>query len=146
MMKKQILSIVAFMLFGFQVFGQENRVGINTTEPKTTLDVSGKTDTSGSLLSTDMTGLQAPRLTRLELTNKGNSLYGTDQKGTLIYITDVSAGDNTSQRVNITTEGYYYFDGSIWQKVGNGSGGSGTASILCRIFNSTFCVAYSIIF
>lgn len=127
MMKKQILSIVAFMLFGFQVFGQENRVGINTTEPKTTLDVSGKTDTSGSLLSTDMTGLQAPRLTRLELTNKGNSLYGTDQKGTLIYITDVSAGDNTSQRVNITTEGYYYFDGSIWQKVGNGSGGSGTA-------------------
>ena len=68
-------------------YTQEGRAWINTSVPKTTLDVNGKTDTSGNLLSTDVTGLQAPCLTRAELTAKGNALYGTDQKGALVYIT-----------------------------------------------------------
>ncbi|KQK25188.1 hypothetical protein AR438_11715 [Chryseobacterium aquaticum] len=101
---------------------QEGRVGINTVSPKTTLDVNGKSDTNGLSLSGDITGLQAPRLTRAELTNKGNALYGTDQRGAIVYITDVSGGDNVSQRVNIISVGYYYFDGAVWNRIASNSG------------------------
>ena len=118
-MKKLIIAV--FFLIGISAFSQTGRVGINTETPQTTLDISGKKDTNGDLLPTDMTGLQAPRLTRAELTAKGNALYGTDQKGALIYVTDVSAGNVLSQRINITTVGYYYFDGTLWQKMSGGS-------------------------
>ena len=101
---------------------QEGRVGINTVSPKTTLDVNGKSDTNGLSLSGDITGLQAPRLTRAELTNKGNTLYGADQRGAIVYITDVSGGNNVSQRVNITSVGYYYFDGAVWNRIASNSG------------------------
>lgn len=94
---------------------QEGRVGINTDSPKSTLDVRGKTDASGNTLSTDITGLQAPRLTLAELTAKGNTLYGVDQKGVLIFISDISGGDTSGSRANITTVGYYFFDGSQWK-------------------------------
>jgi len=101
---------------------QEGRVGINTVSPKTTLDVNGKSDSNGLSLSGDITGLQAPRLTRAELTNKGNTLYGADQRGAIVYITDVSGGNNVSQRVNITSVGYYYFDGTVWNRIASNSG------------------------
>ncbi|HWV69781.1 tail fiber domain-containing protein, partial [Chitinophaga sp.] len=97
------------------------QVGIHTTTPKSSLDVSGKTDTLGNLLSTDITGLQAPRLTRSQLTDKGDTLYGADQTGAMIYITDISGGDVLAQRVNITAVGYYYFDGNVWQKISMGN-------------------------
>lgn len=115
-----------FNLFVFAIpiflFGQDGRVGINTTTPKTTFDVNGKKDGSGNLLTTDITGMQAPRLTRAELTSKGNTLYGTDQKGALIYVTDITGGNSLSQRINITAAGYYYFDGSVWQPIASGTG------------------------
>ena len=115
-----------FNLFVFAIpiflFGQDGRVGINTTDPKTTFDVNGKKDGSGNLLTTDITGMQAPRLTRAELTSKGNTLYGTDQKGALIYVTDITGGNSLSQRINITAAGYYYFDGSVWQPIASGTG------------------------
>lgn len=117
-MKKNII-ILGALAISSMAFSQ---VGINTETPKTTLDVKGKTDSGGTVLSTDITGMQAPRLTRLELTNKGNSLYGTDQTGAIIYITDISGGDNTgTQRANVTATGYYYFDGNAWQKISNGT-------------------------
>lgn len=129
-MKKYYLLAAVIFSSAVSFKAQQARVGINTDAPKSTLDIRGKTanaDGSGTVLNTDMTGFQAPRLTRLELTNKGNTLYGADQTGALIYITDISTGDALSQRVNITAVGYYYFDGSAWVRVGSGSGGaSGT--------------------
>ncbi|KXH83507.1 hypothetical protein [Chryseobacterium kwangjuense] len=94
-----LLSVAAF-----------SQVGINTNSPNTTLDVSKKMN-GASLDLTHTHGLQAPRLTRAELTNVTAS-YGTNQNGALIYITDVSGGNatNTSQRQYITEPGYYYFD------------------------------------
>lgn len=117
---KKTIFILSMLASGI-IFSQTGRVGINTESPKTTLDVTGKTDNTGVSLTTDITGLQAPRLTREELTNKGNSLYGTDQKGALIYISNISGGDANLQRVNITSIGYYYFDGAIWQKINSGN-------------------------
>lgn len=113
----QLLIASAFFALSTNAFAQEGRVGINTPEPKTTLDVSGKKDDLGNLLTTDVTGLQPPRLTRAELTDKGDDLYSYDQQGALVYITDISGGDDLTQRVNITATGYYYFDGELWQEV-----------------------------
>ncbi|MCU7618857.1 hypothetical protein NZ698_16880 [Chryseobacterium sp. PBS4-4] len=116
-MKKQLL-ITAFIAATSAIQAQ---VGVNTESPKSSMDVRGKTDAGGISLPSDITGLQAPRLTRAELTSKGNSLYGTDQKGALVYITDISGGDALSQRVKITAIGYYYFDGTLWQSVSSGA-------------------------
>lgn len=92
------------------------QVGVNTETPKTTLDVSAKRDSNGTLLDyTETLGLQAPRLSREELTSL-TATYGVDQKGALIYITDILAGDAIGQRININDIGYYYFDGLVWQK------------------------------
>lgn len=108
-----ITSISAF------THAQTAQVGINTNNPNSSLDINGQRDSSGNLLSTDITGLQAPRLTRAELTAKGNTLYTTNQKGALVYITDITGGDIVGQRVNISAIGYYYFDGSFWIKIGS---------------------------
>ena len=118
---KKITTAALFLMLTGTAFAQEGRVGINTTDPKTTFDVNGKIDGSGNLLTTDITGMQAPRLTRAELTAKGDVLYGADQKGALVYITDVTAGDALTQRINITAAGYYYFDGYVWQKMASAS-------------------------
>ncbi|MBB6372166.1 hypothetical protein [Chryseobacterium shigense] len=96
-----------------------SQIGINTANPKSSLDVNGKKDSLGNLLPTDITGLQAPRLTRAELTAKGNTLYTVNQKGALVYITDITGGDVVGQRANISAIGYYYFDGSSWVKIGS---------------------------
>lgn len=96
-------------------------VGINTTVPKTTLEVSAKRE-SGIIVSNQFVGMQAPRVTREELTNiHGSATYSSDQKGALIYVTDVSGGDDLNERVNVLEEGYYYFDGVIWQRFFGGA-------------------------
>ncbi|SHF09242.1 Phage tail fibre repeat-containing protein [Dysgonomonas macrotermitis] len=107
-MKKTSLLILGLFSMGIV----SAQVGVNTESPKSTLDVTAINAT------THIAGIQAPRLTLAELTAKGNSLYGTAQVGTIIFISDISGGNKTGQRVNITIAGYYYFDGSAWQKLG----------------------------
>lgn len=126
-MKISKISLVALLtLTGiFSITqAQEGRVGINTQNPSSTLDVRGRAEAS------DITGFQAPRLTRAELTAKGDNLYGAAQQGCIVFITDVSGGDTSSQRINIREKGYYFFDGSLWQELTSGGwkikGNSGT--------------------
>lgn len=94
------------------VLSDNGNVGINMEQPKATLDIA-----SSPTNTTKTDGVIAPRLTREQLTNKGNSLYGTEQRGAIIYITDVTGGNVNGQRVNVTSAGYYYFDGALWQKM-----------------------------
>jgi len=125
-MKNNIILLGTVLISGI-AFSQ---VGINTDAPKTTMDVSAKRDTSGAITdNAQLIGLQAPRLTRAELT-ANTATYGANQKGALIYITDVSGGDTAGQRVNITAIGYYHFDGSFWVTMG----GSPTAPV--NIYNA----------
>ncbi|KQT26061.1 hypothetical protein ASG22_05125 [Chryseobacterium sp. Leaf405] len=84
-----------------------SQVGINTELPKATLDVMA---TPADITKTD--GLIAPRLTGNELKAK-DGLYGADQLGTIIYATS-AASPVTTKTANVTSSGYYYFDGSIW--------------------------------
>lgn len=118
-MKKIILSATGIFLFNGLIFAQ---VGINTPNPKTTMDVNAKRDASGNITdNTQLIGLQAPRLTRGELT-ANTATYGVDQKGSLVYITDISTGNTTGSRSNMDALGYYYFDGTLWQKIAGGPG------------------------
>lgn len=104
-MKKTI--VITFSLLGGLAFSQ---VGINNDSPKSTFDIAAKT-TDGSRPE----GLIAPRLTGDQI-KTGDALYGTDQKGSIIYAT--SAVVTTSPKtININAEGYYFFDGNIWQKI-----------------------------
>lgn len=85
-----------------------SQVGINTKTPNATLDITPKT-TDGSKPE----GLLIPQL-------DGNSLntaaYGTAQKGVIVYAKS-AASPTDSKTVNVTAEGYYYFDGNVWQKM-----------------------------
>ncbi|MFP3592758.1 hypothetical protein [Chryseobacterium sp. SIMBA_038] len=113
-MKKFTLLAGALILVSATVSAQ---IGVNTATPKTTMDVSAKRDTGGNITdNTQILGLQAPRITRAELT-ANTATYAADQRGALIYITDISGGDTSGQRVNINEAGYYSFDGNVWQKV-----------------------------
>lgn len=99
-----------------------SQTGINTSSPKTTLDISVSRNTSGAILdNTKHVGLKPPQLTRGELGLNPN--YGVDQTGALIYINNVSDGNALGQLIHIDAAGYYYFDGSIWQKLNTASTG-----------------------
>lgn len=106
-MKKNFYTTM--FLLSFNLFFSQ--VGINTPDPKASLDISAKT-TDGS----QPEGIIAPRLTGDQI-KAGDASYGADQKGTLIYAISAVAVPST-KTANITEEGYYFFDGNIWQKVG----------------------------
>ncbi|WP_156907142.1 hypothetical protein [Epilithonimonas caeni] len=111
-MSKTIITL--FVLISSLSFSQ---VGINTESPRSTMDISAKRNSAGVIEDySQHYGLQAPRLTREELTNI-NVTYGAGQNAAIIYISDVSGGNSNVPRTNITSVGYYYFDGSLWQKM-----------------------------
>ena len=111
-MKIKFLALVNVM-FTAVLYAQ---VGIGTETPKSTLDVVG---IPNETLSVD--GIMAPRLTGTQLKSKDN-VYTTDQKGAIVYvISGLLVSDTTPKTTNVTTEGYYYFDGTIWQKYATGS-------------------------
>lgn len=111
-MKKQILLFSA-VLFSITISAQEGRVGINTSTPNATLDV---TASPTDLTRTD--GFIAPRLTGNELKAK-DSNYTNDQTGAIIYAT-APANPTTAKTINVTSAGYYYFDGTVWVKMAAG--------------------------
>ncbi|OCA76561.1 hypothetical protein BBH99_12330 [Chryseobacterium contaminans] len=97
---KKLMSLILAGTASF-AFAQ---VGINTDNPKATLDITAKKN------AVVIEGLLPPRLTRAELTEKGNTLYGAEQDGAIIYITDIVGGDKLSQREYIEGKGLYIFD------------------------------------
>ncbi len=107
------LALILLWLSSISTFGQ---IGINTENPQSTLDISADNSNVAA-------GLIAPRQTRQQLISKATS-YSINQRGAIVYVTDVS-GATSSATANITSVGYYYYDGSLWQPFGSGSGGSG---------------------
>jgi uncharacterized protein (TIGR02145 family) len=110
-MKKIICTAILLATSCF--YAQEGKVGIGTTEPKATLDVTG---TPASTTTAD--GIIAPRLTGDQLAAK-DAVYLADQTGAQVYVT-AAATTPAGKTVNVTAPGYYYFDGAAWQKVGSG--------------------------
>ena len=110
-MKKSTLAIVSLFL-GVMAHSQTGNVGINTSTPQTTLDVVGQPSDA-----TKLDGLTAPRLTGDQLKAK---TYTSAQIGTLVYAT-AGATSPSGQVVNVTSPGYYYFDGNVWISTGGGN-------------------------
>ena len=110
--KKIILSMKKIIFFiGLSLSVYVNaQVGINTTTPSSTFDV------SKSSQATIPDGVLVTRITGDELKAK-DALYLANQNGTLVYVTAVSA-TTTPKTVNVKTPGFYYYDNSISQWVG----------------------------
>lgn len=86
------------------------QVGINTELPQATLDVAG-TPTDNSKLD----GIIAPRIAGNQLALK---TYTTSQTGAIVFV-NTAATNLTGQVINVTTPGYYYFNGSVWSSFSN---------------------------
>lgn len=111
-MKKNYVLLC--ILFSSIVFSQ---VGIGTASPATILDISVERGQDGIIKDANKPyGFQAPRLTLAELSGL-TAVYDANHVGVLIYITDVSGGGATDQRINIVDQGYYSFDGSTWKNM-----------------------------
>ena len=113
-MKKIILS--AGLLVSAIAYSQTGNVGINTPDPKATLDVAGS-----PTITTKLDGVIAPRITGEQLRLK---TYTTDQTGAIVYVTEAAIAPLDNQVIKVSASGYYYFDGNIWQTMAGSSGGS----------------------
>ncbi len=101
-MKKKLTIVSALLISGI-TFSQ---LGINTSSPKATLDISAKIPTG---TTTSPEGLLIPQISR----ERAQSMTGV-ALSTMIYVNEVSTGSQSGNAVNIDKVGYYYFNGSVW--------------------------------
>lgn len=111
MMKKITLTL----LLGISLI-MYSQVGINTADPKATLDIVASPQDL-----TKIDGIMIPRVKGSDLNNK-DALYKpttssvAGQTSTIVYVTEAVASNNTfAKTAKVTSIGYYYFDGSLWQ-------------------------------
>lgn len=131
-MKKRYLLPI-FILFGYSISAQ---VGINTEDPKATLDVRAVAST------TVPDGIIPPRLTGNQLEAK-QAMYGNDQDGAIVYVT---AGATTTgpKTVGVITTGLYVYDAyannfsgaGLWKALptsGTNTSGTGDGAYSSRV-------------
>ena len=106
-MLRRFVIILMVSISSISIHGQ---VGINTTSPKSTLDVEGKPG-----ISTEIDGIKAPNISGNELRDK-DAIYGTDQTGVIVYVTSIPSPISI-KTIHINEIGYYFFDGTSWKKL-----------------------------
>ena len=105
------LSSIVF----FTIMTMQAQVSIGTlASPQATLEITGKANQADV-----PDGIIMPRLTGDELKAKDNA-YGTAQTSAMVYVT-AAVSSASVKTANVTTQGYYYFDGAIWQAVKDGN-------------------------
>ncbi len=107
MIKNLFLTFITLLL-SCNLFAQ---VGINTNDPKATLDVS-----SSNNINDAPAGIISPRVT-LDYLITNDNLYTVDQTGVIVYVyevEDASSKNSISSTIHINKDGYYYFDGIHW--------------------------------
>lgn len=106
-MKKLTLSIV-IALSAF--FAKANaQVGINTTLPAASLDITAKNATG---TTSNVDGLLVPRVDR----QRAQSMTSVPTS-TLLYINSIATGTPTGTTINVDAVGYYYYNGTVWAKL-----------------------------
>lgn len=118
-MRKKLLPLA--LLFTFcKMYSQ---VGVNTTTPAATFDITAKNATG---VSTNVDGVLITRLDR----QRAQSMTGVPVS-TLVYVNSIATGSQTGNAINIDTVGYYYYNGTAWVKLHNP-----TNSIAANIYNA----------
>ncbi|ASE60781.1 hypothetical protein CEQ15_04355 [Chryseobacterium indologenes] len=106
-----ILCLFGTVSMSSSMYSQAGKIGINTVNPKATLDINAKTDGSSQA-----EGLLIPRLTGDQIqTMTSNIQPGTESL--MIYATTAPASP-TSKVSKITQPGYYFWNGNNWESVG----------------------------
>jgi hypothetical protein len=118
-MKKRtlLLSVVA----GFLSSAMYSQIGINTTNPASTFDVTAKNATG---TTTNVDGLLIPRVDR----QRAQSMASVPTS-TLIYVNGITTGTQTGTAVNIDAAGYYYYNGTVWTKLNPNSSTAAAVNI-----------------
>ena len=106
---KKLFTFIAVAFISISAYAQ---VGINTNEPKSSLHV--KESEELNLVIPE--GVMTPKFTGNDLILKDN-LYTEEQTGTIVYVSEIATVALTDKTVNVNSVGYYYFDGTIWQKM-----------------------------
>ncbi|UZT98269.1 hypothetical protein ODZ84_01480 [Chryseobacterium fluminis] len=114
-MMKTIIISIAITLLAFSM-KMKAQIGINTNTPASTLDITAKNATG---TTTNVDGLLIPRVDR----QRAQSMTGIPIS-TLVYINNIATGTAAGIAVNITSTGYYYFNGSVWSKLNVGASAS----------------------
>jgi len=104
------LFSLLFLLSSYSIIAQ---VGIGTTTPATTLDIVAA-NPSGTGTSVD--GILIPRVTR----QRAQSMTGTTTS-TIIYVNEVATGSASGTTINVTTVGFYFYNGTVWEKLASGT-------------------------
>lgn len=99
-----------FLLVSFYSYCQ---IGVGTTTPNSTLDIVARNPTG---TSTTVDGILIPRVDR----QRAQSMTGLTTS-TMIYVNSIATGTATGTAVNITSIGFYFFDGTVWQRVATGN-------------------------
>ena len=111
---KSFLFSTFFILFTFLMNGQ---VGVGTTNPSATLDVTAANPTG---ISTTVDGMLIPRVDRQRAQSMTSLVTST-----MIYVNNASTGNfiTPANAINITSIGFYFYDGAVWQKLVTGGAG-----------------------
>lgn len=119
-MKKIYFFTLFYCYLGF------SQVGVQTITPQSTFDVVA-TNPTGT--TTNVDGVLIPRVTR----QRAQSMAAVPTS-TMVFITEAVTGTLTGTTINVATSGFYFFDGTVWQKVATGAstdwsltGNSGTS-------------------
>ena len=121
-MHKNIFKISTVAFLGLMTFGYaqdySGKVGINTETPNATLEIKAFS-TNGSKKE----GLLIPRLGRQAIKS-----MGTAEKSLLVYVNGLT-GTKDGTVSDVDSEGFYYFNGTKWVKLGNATSSTATAGI-----------------
>lgn len=110
MKNKNLSCVIIVTILSININAQ---IGINTTTPASTLDITAKNATG---TTTNVDGLLVPRVDR----QRAQSMTGIPVS-TMIYVNSIGTGAQSGTAANIDTVGYYYFDGTLWTKIKTGS-------------------------
>ncbi|MBF6609224.1 MAG: hypothetical protein ITG00_10890 [Flavobacterium sp.] len=124
MKRSKITFSVLFILFSVICSSQ---VGIGTATPAATLDIN-----AANLTGTTVDGLLIPRVSRL----RAQTMAGTPVS-TVLYVNDVSNGSATGTTINVTSVGFYFFNGTVWERLASGAANSWSVTGNSGLFGTT---------
>lgn len=124
MNKIKLLQFSGILVILTQI--SHSQVGIGTTNPTSTLEIVAANPTG---TATTVDGIIIPRVDRQRA--QSMTIIPTSN---MIYVNSIATGTATGITANVTSIGFYYYDGTLWQKIATGNsiwaltGNSGTTS------------------